>query len=54
LDVGRRSFIVLQKIWHLVVVDTNGEGSLENGEMDPGVAKVLGFLLERGLTTLVQ
>jgi len=32
-------------------VDTDGKGSLENGEIDPGVAKVLGFRLERVLAT---
>ena len=35
-------------------MDTDGEGSLENGEIDPDGAKVLGFRLERGLTTLVR
>jgi len=54
LDVARRGLRVLRKIWHLVVVDTNRKGSLENGEIDPGVAKVLGFRLERVLTTLVR
>jgi len=34
-------------------VDTNGERSLENGEIDPGVTKVLGFGLEGVLTTVV-
>ena len=53
LDVARGGLRVLRKIWHLVVVDTNGKGSLENGEVDPGVAKVLGFGLEGVLTTLV-
>ena len=53
LDVARGGLRVLRKIRHLVVVDTNGKGSLENGEIHPGVAKVLGFRLERVLTTLV-
>jgi len=54
LDVPRRGLRVLRKIWDLVIVDTNGKRSLENGEVDPGIAKILGFRLERVLTTLVR
>ena len=43
----------MRKIWHLVIVDTNGEGSPEDGEVDPGVAKILSLRLKGVLTTLV-
>jgi len=53
LDVTGRGLDVLRKIWDLVVVDTNGEGSPKDGEVGPRVAKVLSLRLKGVLTTLV-